>query len=239
MTAKELCDEIRRYCRANADEAIVKKYSRYFKEGYDAYGLSQKLFDEKVVSILSDKKINMKLVLNAGKLLVKSGKYEETSFAIILLKNFSKQFTKETFTAIGKWFETGIINWAHTDIICGELISQLFERKIISLKNLSGWRQAENKYQRRAVPVSMLTLLKSSKNYVPLFAFIEPLMMDDERMVHQGLGWFLREAWKRDKKVTEKFLLKWKDQAPRKIYQYATEKMTPEQKKRFKKAKKK
>ena len=36
MKAKELYDEIRDYCRANADEARVKKYSRYFKEGYDA-----------------------------------------------------------------------------------------------------------------------------------------------------------------------------------------------------------
>lgn len=237
MTAKELCEEIRSYCRANADEDIVKKYSRYFKEGYDAYGLSPEKFDEKVASILSDKKINMKLVLNAGKLLVKSGKYEETSFAFILLKDFSKQFTKETFAEIEKWFGIGITNWAHTDMICSELISDFFEKKLISTKTLSGWRQAENKYQRRAVPVSMLTLLKSSENYVPLFAFIEPLMLDDERMVHQGLGWFLREAWKRDKKATEKFLLKWKDRAPRKIYQYATEKMTPEQKKRFKKAK--
>ncbi len=237
MTAKELCEEIRGYCRANADEARVNKYSRYFREGYDAYGLSQEQFEEKVASILSDKKVNMKLVLNAGKLLLKSGKYEETSFAIILLKDFSKQFTKDTFVEIGKWFEIGITNWAHTDVICGELISQFFERKIISLKDLSDWRKAKNKYQRRAVPVAMITLLKTRADFSPLFKFIEPLMLDDERMVHQGLGWFLREAWKKDKKVTEKFLLKWKDKTPRKIYQYATEKMSPEQKKRFKKVK--
>lgn len=36
MKAKELCEGIRDFCRANADEAIVKKYSRYFKKGYDA-----------------------------------------------------------------------------------------------------------------------------------------------------------------------------------------------------------
>ena len=63
MRAKELCDEIRSFRRANADEAVVKKYSRYFKEGYDAYGLSREKLEEKVNSILSDKSVDMKLVL--------------------------------------------------------------------------------------------------------------------------------------------------------------------------------
>lgn len=238
MEATELYKEIHSYCRANADEAIVKKYSRYFKEGYDAYGLSREQLEEKVNSILSDKSVNMKLVLSTSRYLIKSGKYEETSFAIRLLSEFSEQFTSATFKDVEKWFEIGIINWGHTDAICGLLISEFFEKKIISLKALSDWRTAENKYQRRAVPVAMIELLKSTNDYTPFFAFIEPLMLDSERMVHQGLGWFLREAWKLKRKETEAFLLKWKNEAARVIFQYATEKMTPEQKKRFRKEKK-
>jgi 3-methyladenine DNA glycosylase AlkD len=238
MKATELCEEIRNYCRANADEAIVKKYSRYFKEGYDAYGVSREKYEEKVDSLLNDKRINVKLVLSASRHLVKSGKYEETSFAIRLLSKFSEEFTIATFDEIGKWFEIGIINWAHTDVICGLLISEFFMRNIISLEALSGWRTAKNKYQRRAVPVAMIELLKSTSDYAPLFAFIEPMMLDSEKVVHQGLGWFLREAWKLKKKEIEVFLLKWKNDAPRVIFQYATEKMTPEQKKRFKKERK-
>jgi 3-methyladenine DNA glycosylase AlkD len=238
MKATELCEEIRNYCRANADEAIVKKYSRYFKDGYDAYGVSREKYEEKVDSLLNDKRINMKLVLSASRHLVKSGKYEETSFAIRLLSKFSEEFTIATFDEIGKWFEIGIINWAHTDVICGLLISEFFMRNIISLEALSGWRTAKNKYQRRAVPVAMIELLKSTSDYAPLFAFIEPMMLDSEKVVHQGLGWFLREAWKLKKKEIEVFLLKWKKDAARVIFQYATEKMSPEQKKRFKKGKK-
>lgn len=237
MKATELYEEIQGYCRANADEAIVKKYSRYFKEGYDAYGLSREKYEKKVDLLINDKRINMKLVLSAGRHLIKSGKYEETSFAIRLLNEFSEQFTAATFREIGKWFEIGIINWSHTDAICGLLISKFFERNIISLETLSGWRTAKNKYQRRAVPVAMIELLKSTTDYAPLYSFIEPLMLDDERVVHQGLGWFLREAWKLKTKETEAFLLKWKNDAARVIFQYATEKMTPGQKKRFKKEK--
>ena len=238
MKATELCEEIRSYCRANADEAVVKKYSRYFKEGYDAYGISREKYEEKVNLLLNDKRINMKLVLSTSKHLVKSGKYEETSFAIRLLSKFSDEFTVSTFDEIGKWFEIGITNWAHTDVICGMLISKFFERNIISFEALSDWRTAKNKYQRRAVPVSMIDLLKSTTSYAPLFDFIEPLMLDVEKVVHQGLGWFLREAWKLKRKETEAFLLKWKNDAARLIFQYATEKMTPKKKKRFKKEKK-
>lgn len=238
MEATELYEEIRSYCQANANEAIVKKYARYFKEGYDAYGLSKQQLEDKVNSILSDRNVNIKLVLNTSRLLLRSGKYEETSFAILLLKGFSKQFKAETFTEIGKWFEIGIINWAHTDGICGYLISHFFERNIISLEALSDWRTATNKFQRRAVPVAMITLLKLTTDYAPLFAFIEPLMLDSERVVQQGLGWFLREAWKLKRMETEAFLLKWKNNAARLIIQYATEKMTAEEKKRFKKEKK-
>jgi 3-methyladenine DNA glycosylase AlkD len=237
MKATELYEEIRSYCRANANEAVVKKYSRYFKEGYDAYGLAREQLESKVASILADKSVNMKLVLSASRLLVKSGKYEETSFAILLLKGFAEQFTPETFEEIGKWFEIGIINWGHTDVICGLLISSFFERNIISLDALSDWRTAANKYQRRAVPVSMINLLKSCKDYATLFAFIEPLMLDEQRVVQQGLGWFLREAWKLKRKDTEAFLLKWKNKAPRLIFQYATEKMTAKEKERFRKNK--
>ena len=228
MKAAELHKDIQKYFKANASKAMVKKYERYFTEGFDAYGLTSEKFDEKVKAVLNDKRVNFRLVLSTGKLLVKSGKYEETNLAICLLKEFSEQFDSKTFSQVEKWFDIGIVNWAHTDIFCGHLMTEFFEKGIVSLKDLSDWRSAKNKYQRRAVPVAMLPLLKTTKNYKTLFSFINPLMMDEEKKVQQGLGWFLREAWKIKRKETETFLLKWKNKAPRVIFQYATEKMTAE-----------
>jgi len=82
MRAKELCEDIRGCCRENSDEAVVKKYSRYFKEGYDAYGLSRELLADKVESLLSNKDVNMKLFLNASRHLVKSGSKEARNMNI-------------------------------------------------------------------------------------------------------------------------------------------------------------
>ncbi len=76
-------------------------------------------------------------------------------------------------------------------------------------------------------------------DYKDMLDFITPLMHDPERVVQQGMGWFLREAWKIKPKPVETFLLKYKDSAPRLIFQYATEKMSKEDKLRFRAEKKK
>lgn len=236
MTPKELFNDIHDYCVANANEAIVKKYSRYFKEGYDAYGLTPEQNAEKV-KMLIEQGVSLDLVFKTAPLLLETGKYEETSMALRLLGSFSKEFTKETFAELGHWFEMGITNWGHSDFTCGEIISIFFKKGIIKYTDLSSWRKAKNKFQRRAVPVSLIKELKKTADYRPWINFIEPLMMDPEREVHQGLGWFLREAWKKQPSQVEPFLMKWKNDAARLIFQYATEKMTPEQKSRYRKEK--
>lgn len=237
MTPQELAGDIIAYCKENADEAIVRKYSRYFKGGYKAYGLTQEKLHAKMDHILRSPDISMDLITRASYLLVKIPEYEMTAFALLLLRNFSKEFTRATFTVIETWFQTGIHNWAHTDGICSELISIFYKKSLITYQDLDSWKRADNKFQRRAVPVSMIKLLKTIPDPKPLFAFLEPMMMDPEREVHQGLGWFLREAWKKHPGITEDFLLKWKETAPRLIFQYATEKMTAEARQKFRRAK--
>ena len=239
MNGTELFNQIRTYCEANADEAVVKKYGRFFKEGYDAYGLTQELMEDKIKTLLAGGDLDLGTVLEASIPLVESGKYEETGFAVRLLSDgFAKQFDRDTFEVVSKWFDVGIVNWAHTDVTCSLLTPKFLEHGIVTLEDFSEWRTSGRRFKRRAVPVTMLALLKTEEDYQVLFDFIDPMMMDGERVVHQGLGWFLREAWKLKREETEEFLFKWKDDAARLIFQYATEKMSKEERVRFRKEKK-
>ena len=235
MTPEEIYNDIHQYCIDNADESYVKKYSRYFKGGFIGYGLAQGLLEEKANSILADNNINLEFVLNLSKLLLISPKYEETSIAYFLVKKFIKQFTTQTFIEISSWYERGINNWAHSDVISGDFISYFIIKSIIKYDALSDWRTAENKFKRRSVPVSLIKVMKKERKVQKYIDFIEPMMLDPVREVHQGLGWFLREAWKIERDVTEEYLLKWKNSSPRLIFQYACEKMTSEEKLNFKK----
>ena len=239
--AKTLREELKLFCERNTKESIIKKYSRYFKEGYDAYGVESDLLHSKAREIIE--KYKDKLFLNGflylGDLLFKDGRYEEKSFAILFIdiKEFRKDYSKETFKHIGKWLDNGINNWAHDDFLCSSIVSYFIEKEIVNLEDFSNWRPSPSKWKRRAVPVSIITYLKISGVEPSFLSFIEPLMTDKERVVQQGLGWFLREAWKKDSKIVESFLFKWKNTSPRLIFQYATERMDPEKKKLFKKDK--
>lgn len=235
----DIVKELKDYCAANADSRIVEKYSRYFKDGYIAYGLTEELINKKKKDIL-DRYSNLGLsgFLDLGDILIEGVKYEESSFAILFLEEFEKEFDKETFNRVSRWFDIGVHNWAHCDVICGRLISSFCQKKIIEINDLDKWRCSENFYKRRAVPVSLIYFLKYQDNYQRMLEFITPLLQDEARTVQQGLGWFLRELWKKVPDIVETFLFEIKDTAPRMIIQYATEKMDPDQKARFKKEKK-
>jgi 3-methyladenine DNA glycosylase AlkD len=234
---EKLVLRIRQFCKSNANPAVVKKYSRFFKEGYDAYGLDDRAYDRCEKLICSDGDLSLKTILDMAPLLLESGKYEETFLAIRFLKKHIPEFTADTFRRLEKWFDYGVVNWAHADVLSGDIFPIFLQEGIVTLKAFEPWRAGRNKFQRRASAVTLIKLQKNEKDFKRLFEFIAPLMLDEAREVHQGVGWFLREAWKLRKTETEKFLLKWKDKAPRLIFQYACEKMTTEEKKRFRKAK--
>ena len=239
--AEQLVSEIRSYCQAHADPKNATKWERYFKEGYDAWGLLDKdnplWTQEQKQWFERYRKIGLRGFLKAGEALFSSGKYEEGALAIRFLKEFRGELDQKAVEQLAKWFQAGIGNWAHTDVLCGELLAPLLQTGQIELDTLGPWRESALRFQRRAVPVAMLGLLKAARPAGPLLEFIRPMMLDPERVVHQGLGWFLRETWKKEPKPVEAFLLEWKDQSPRLIFQYATEKMTPTARTRFRRAK--
>jgi 3-methyladenine DNA glycosylase AlkD len=237
MTPEKLFNDISSYGEANSNIERVHKYLRYFKEGYDAYGLDHEQVESKVREIISMPGMTQEQILELYLLLVKSPKYEMTVIAIQLVRSYYKNWTMATFKTVEKWFTIGITNWAQTDYICGELMNLFFKKGMIGFEAIAGWKTAHNKFQRRAAVVSLIKPLKISRDFQPFFDFIDPMMMDPEREVRQGLGWFLREAWKKQPEPTELFLMKWKNSSARLIFQYATEKMTPEGKLRFKKDK--
>ena len=51
-TAKELIFDLTNYCTIHYNEENIKKYQKYFKEAHIAYGLSQKLMDDKIKELV-------------------------------------------------------------------------------------------------------------------------------------------------------------------------------------------
>jgi len=235
MNTKKIYKEIRTWCEKNADIKIVEKYSRYFKEGYDAHGLDSKKLDAEFEKWVKEyiNKLNFGEAKELCETLYLSGKYEESAIAVRIFKRYEGEFKKADLNIIKRWLDKYATTWAHTDVICWEVIKLFFYRKVIKYSDLKSWIKSKSIWTRRAVPVSFIKILDREKKSL-LLDFVRPLIEDKERPVHQGVGWFFREAWKKEPETVEKILIEIKDYAPRTIIQYATEKMDKKEKLKYK-----
>ena len=233
--------EIRDFCKTNSNPDIIKKYQRYFKEGYDGYGIDDKIFKEQIGKWIEQWKDEMTIesYLSLGDELMKNGRFDEKHVAINFLKSSRQDFSKVTFNRIGNWFDYGINNWATTDVLCMSVLSILLFDKVISYNDLKTWIDAESEWKRRAVPVALVELDKLTNDLKPFesIELVEPLMLDNSEYVQKGIGTLLRGLWKKYPADIEIFLMKWKDKCGRLIIQYSTEKMDKEHKMNFRKSK--
>lgn len=238
--ARAIFKEVRAFCEANADPDRASRYARFFTEGYDAYGVDYRIpeWDLNKTSWADRlRAAGPEALIETGNLLTATGKYEECSFAVLMAENLPEFYTPELFRGLGGWFDSGgIRNWGHTDVLCKMVLSHFLTRRIVTLSDLVEWRDSPAKYKRRASAVTLVESIEV-RDIPAWLAFLEPLMSDTEKVVHQGAGWLLRELWKREQKPIEAFLMKYKDTAPRLIYQYATEKMDAAGKARFRRKK--
>ncbi|HEX2921718.1 MAG TPA: DNA alkylation repair protein [Bacteroidales bacterium] len=234
---KTKAKEIRKFYEANSDPAIIKKYSRYFRDGYDGYGIDDELIRNQVENWkVQWKDMTLNDYLDLGDELQR-GRYDEKNLAILFIQAKRGEYTKDTFNRIGRWFDIGINNWATTDVLCMLVLSSFMIDNVIDTDDLKAWNDSESEWKRRAVPVTLIELIKKDlKPAVAIYA-IEPLMLDKSEYVQKGIGTLLRGLWKKYPSEIETFLLKWKDQCGRLIIQYATEKMEKEYRVKFRKVK--
>ena len=236
---EEKMHQIRQFFVAEADPAIVKKYARYFKEGFDGYGIDQKAFEKQRDQWIEDWKEDMTLAdyLDLGDALFQQGRYEEKSLAIVLVQSQRAHFSPTAFKRIGRWFTYGITDWATTDVLCMLVLSGFLLDKVIDFEDLKEWGKSESEWQRRAVPVTLVELIKHDLKPKEALPIIEPLMLDESEYVQKGIGTLLRGLWKKHPHEIEGFLLQWKDHCGRILVRYAVEKMDKESRKRFRKSK--
>jgi 3-methyladenine DNA glycosylase AlkD len=234
---KEIIHRAEDYFSARANPQNVIKYSRYFKDGYDAWGNDHTEIAKMQKQIRQDyPQLSIGQLIALGSLLFQHGKYEMGSLAIMLLEQRLPESDRHTFEGIKNWFDFGVGNWAHADYLCSKVTPWFLLRQIVSLADLASWLASPSRWTRRAAAVSLIKIKKTADPDA-LLSFVQPLMTDPERVVHQGTGWFLRELWKLHPQKVEAFLYAHRNSAARLIIQYATEKLSKEERLRFRKDK--
>jgi 3-methyladenine DNA glycosylase AlkD len=215
--------------------ALVNKYARYFREGYDAFGIDEKQLKQLRSNVLDKFEPDIEEIALLVPHFFATGKFEFGSIALMLLKKNRPRFTRTVYDVLKQVLDKGVENWAHADLISTKLTPVLLELEIATADDFATWRESDSRWTRRVAAVTML-YLKSTHPVQELLDFVQPLMQDKDRTVQQGIGWFLRELWKQFQHEVEDFLFQNKDTASHLIIQYATEKMNKDKKKRFRRA---
>ena len=229
--------DIRKFLKNNTDEKVIKKYAKYFKEGYDPYGVAGEKLSPKIDEWfnLCEEKLNRKELLTLCEHLLSTGKFEEASIALGFMERLRKGYSSSLFNTVGKWFGRYIVNWAHCDGACGNIVYPFLADEVVDFKDLLAWAQSPSRWKRRAAAVTMVQdfYKGGTANVARAIQVARKLILDPEKVVQQGTGWLLREAWKKSPKKVEDFLFEWKDETPRLIIQYATEKIDKAKRKKF------
>lgn len=218
---------------------IVKKYARYFKPGeYDAYGILKADILLLAAQIEKDNpNLDVAELLKLGMMLYKHGKHEMGTLANYLLERRKQDFAPSHFNGFKKLFDNGVKNWEHADHLCTSILPHFLTHSLLPYTRFQSWITAESKWTRRAAPVSMIKI-KKTEDIHKLLLFTEPLLTDPERVVQQGMGWFLRELWWIHPAVVEDYLYLHRNSAARTIIQYACERLDKEERLRFRKDRK-
>lgn len=121
-------------------------------------------------------------------------------------------------------------NWDLVDSTAHIILGQWLEQKDRSL--LYAWAKDPSLWKNRIAIIATLHFIRN-KDLTDILKLSEAMLSHPHDLIHKATGWMLREAWKRNATLVEKFLHQHKPTMPRTMLRYAIEKMPEKQRKKF------
>ena len=158
--------------------------------------------------------------------LLESRRHEEGALAIYVYRRFAKQFCAREFRMFTGWLDRYMADWSLTDGLSLWLLGGCISNDASLIGELDAWTRSKNRWKRRAAAVALEPSASRGLHTEAVFRIATPLMTDADVMVQKGVGWLLKETYPKKPRETMKFLLPWRDRAPRLLLRYAAEKMS-------------
>lgn len=123
-------------------------------------------------------------------------------------------------------------NWDLVDVSAYKIAGTYLLKHRKKANILSKYSRSKNLWERRLSIIATLAFIRSHQ-FGWTMKNAKTLLSDPHDLTHKAVGWMLREAWKRDSKLVEDFLIKNYKQVPRTTLRYAIERMEEKKRKRF------
>lgn len=232
---REIYRFVEHYFWDHENPLLMIRNSRLYQEGYDAYGLSDEELRQIKYQVLDKFELSPLELAELGTIFIRTGKFEFGSLAILLLKKHRPRLTREIFEIVSTWFDKGVENWSHCDLLATKILPVCLELGIATLEDFESWRTKESKWARRAAILTLIYLIRNGAEPQSLLDFTEPLIKDRERQVQQALGRFLSKLKENHPEIVEEFLHTHKTRIPRLLNGSTEPAPKPEQQKKKKK----
>lgn len=217
----------------NQSEASVRLSSkRFFKEAIETYGV--KAADVRVISknyFNQIKSLPKSQIFDLCETLFRSNLLEESFVACNWSHGIHRKFEHDDILVFKKWIQIYVHNWATCDTFCNHTVGafiEMFPEKIEILKDMA---LSDNRWERRAVAVSLIVPARKGKFLQDVFQISDMLLTDKDDMVQKAYGWLLKVASDRNQSDVFEYVIRNKQIMPRTALRYAIEKMPSELKK--------
>ena len=222
-TFKEITKDLK--TKATKEKAAI--LSRFFKTGKGEYGEGDKFYG---IIVPEQRKIAKAHCSTTAKetiiALLDSAYHEERLTGLYILNQKFTEALKEGQPK--QWVDLylkkadRVNNWDLVDSTAHIILGRWLEDKERDIL----YTLAKDKllWKNRIAVVATLHFIR--KNDLKDILRISEMMLDHKHdLIHKATGWMLREAWKKDATIVEKFLNKHAQQMPRTMLRYAIEKI--------------
>lgn len=198
-----------KFCFDREDPVRAIRNMRNFNEGYDAFGIEDEEIKVLRDRILDEFDLEVDELADLGSALLKTGKYELGTLAIMMLKKNRPRLTAHIRDQVKYWLDELVENWAHADFLAIKILPVLFELDLMDLEVWKQWRDSESKWTRRASFVTFVWLRKAEKAE-NILEFIKPCLNENDRNAQMGLSWLITDLWHKSSEQVEEYLLEHK-----------------------------
>lgn len=225
---KALVAEVRRRLKALVDPQFREGARRYFKGEVKILGVRSEqvgALGREVRKPLKAAK-DLKGAMALAEALLETGWLEEGFVAVTIMAGFVRDLGPAHYPVCDRWIGH-CDNWAAVDVLCGRVIGPVMREHGPPLDRLLKWTVSKNRWRRRAAAVCLIPAARRGLHHHAVFQVADRLMPDGDDMVRKGVGWLLKVTADADRRRVIRYLQQWRDRTSRLVLRYASEKMTP------------
>lgn len=234
---EEKTKKIKEELQKKSNPGKIKILSNFFKTGKGEYGEGDKFIGLNVPVNREVAKQNKEAEISVISELLESDIHEERLCALLILVEKYKKSDCEKKKDIFEYYikqTKNINNWDLVDLSAPKIVGEYLLEKDKSV--LLAMSKSKSMWERRIAIVSTITFIKAGK-YETTLEIAKILIDDKEDLIQKAVGWMLREAGKKEKKVLIDFLNEYHTRMPRTMLRYSLEKLEKEEKEYYMKKK--